>query len=82
VAVAEIAALHPVRREAGGEHPAPPPRPRPAATPGFEPAGRVLESTYSLYRQRATGPQPIGVAEGFSVRLVPDEPVAVLLQRP
>jgi mannosyltransferase len=80
--VGELAALHPVRRGDDSEHPAPPPRPQPPIRPGFEPAGRELESTYSLYLQRAPSLQPIGVPDAFSVRLVPDEPVAVLLERP
>jgi mannosyltransferase len=80
--VGQIAALHPVRRQASGEHPAPPPRPRPPITAGFEPGRHVLESSFSLYLQHAAELQPIGVAEAVSVRLEPDEPVAVLVERP
>jgi len=80
--VAEIASVHPVRRFAGGAHPAPPPRPEPLVNPNFTPAGRRLEETFSLYRWHAPAPRPLGVPEALGFGLVSDEPPAVLLQRP
>ena len=78
----EIASMHPVRREAGEDHPAPPPRPSPPLVAGFSLTRRALEPTFSLYVQRASPPQRIGVPEGNSVRLDRAEAPAVLLQRP
>jgi hypothetical protein len=80
--VREIASVHPVRRgDPEGAHPGPPPRPEPPLQSGFEPAGRDLDDAFSVYLQRAPTPQPIGPAEAVSVRLVPDEPTALLVQR-
>jgi mannosyltransferase len=81
-AVGEIAALHPVRREAGGPHPAPPPRPEPLILPGFEAREPMLEEAYSLYPQRSPEPQPLTIGAALGLALVPGDPTAVLLQRP
>ena len=81
-AVSEIASVHPVRRFAGGAHPAPPPRPRPILNPTFTPAGRRLEETFSLYLWRAAEPRPLGIPEAVGFGLVPDQSSAVMIQRP
>jgi mannosyltransferase len=81
-AVTEVASMHPVRREDGGPHPDPPPRHEPPLRPNFERAGRKLESSYSLFLQRAATPQPTGVPDTLGLVLVPGEPAALLMQRP
>jgi 4-amino-4-deoxy-L-arabinose transferase-like glycosyltransferase len=80
--VGEIASMHPVRRDSEGPHPDPPPRREPPLRPHFVPAGRRLTDTYSLYLQRVSAPQPIGVPEALALVLDPDEPTALLVQRP
>jgi mannosyltransferase len=79
----EIASAHPVRREAGGAHPARPPRVELPAIGGFAPSEPRLASTYSLYRLRAMEePVPLQPPQMLGLGLVPGEPLAVLLQRP
>jgi hypothetical protein len=80
--VREIAIVTPVRRDAGGEHPAPPPRNSPAGAPGFTIAARRLADSYTVVVMRARRDQVVSLnqARGLALRL--DEVVAVEEQQP
>jgi mannosyltransferase len=80
--VREIAILSPVRREAGGEHPAPPPRNLPPGAPGFEIAARELADSYTVVVLRAKRDQLVGVTQATGLALKFGEPVAVERQLP
>jgi mannosyltransferase len=57
-----------------------PPRPDPPALPGFELVARDLDSTYTLYRYRASRPAVVRPETIVSVQL--DDPSSVLLVPP
>jgi mannosyltransferase len=80
--VAAIGSVYPVRREQGGQHPAPPPRGDPPTAPGFTPAGANLEETYSVFLQRAGQSQLVAPSHIQGLALSPDDPVAVMVERP
>jgi mannosyltransferase len=79
--VRELAVVSPVRRDVGGEHPAPPPRRLPPIPAGFELAAHRLTDGYSVVVLRAREPQVVTAAQGQGLARATG-PVAVALQMP
>ena len=69
-----------MRRKAGEEHPLPPPRPPLTAFGEFTLAERRLNADYTMVLLRAARQQPFDVASALSLRPVPEEATAVLIQ--
>jgi len=82
-AVQEVDVVALVYRPAGASVSASPPNPAvPPALPGFTLVGRRHTGSYTVLRYRAAAPVPEQPTPLAALRLVPADPVVVLVQRP